>query len=163
VVYKNSFEVGFSRAKVYDVFTSWSLLGKSQTLALEKSVLKPFVDPRKKISMQKPTLPSQQLSFWSQRGLMDFWQVGVFQIFASWGFRYEANSKSAKGPKLIGRGPNGDGPKLGKLLRKTYQKRGQKRGGGQKCDTSQEIGAAPVIMARAVGIFVLAAVGGMLC
>jgi hypothetical protein len=44
-------EAGFSRAKVYGVFTSRSPLGKSQTPALEKPVLKLFSDPRKKISM----------------------------------------------------------------------------------------------------------------
>jgi hypothetical protein len=106
----------FSRAKGFGAFTSQSPLEKSQALFLGKPVLNLFSDPRKKTSMQKPALPNYFLLgpkgvWW----LMGFWEIGVFEAFASWDFGHEANSKSAKGPKVV-RGPHGDGPKPGNKI-----------------------------------------------
>jgi hypothetical protein len=54
---ENNFEAGFSRAKVYGVFTSQLPLKKSVSPTLEKPDLKSLSDSRKKIPWQKPTPP----------------------------------------------------------------------------------------------------------
>jgi hypothetical protein len=85
-------------------------LGKSQTLALEKSILKLFSDPSRRNFKTKSALPNNfplgPKGAWSIFGKF----LVVFEVFASWGFGHEANSKSVKVPKLA-RDPHGDGPK----------------------------------------------------
>jgi hypothetical protein len=76
--FENSYEAGFLKVKVCDVFASRLPLGKLPTLTLEKSHLKPFSDFGKKNYSHgtKPALPSNFLL-----GPKGIWEVfGDFVI-----------------------------------------------------------------------------------
>ena len=74
--FENNFEADFSRVEVCVVFASRSPLGKSLTLALEKSHSKPFSDFGKKIYKAKPALPNN-FSL-GPKGIWEVFEVFVF-------------------------------------------------------------------------------------
>jgi hypothetical protein len=67
---------------------------------------------------------------WGGRCIFQFAAASTLKRARNGRFTSGVAAQAPMGSKLV-RAPHGDGPKLGKLLRKTYRKWGQKRGVGK--------------------------------